>query len=67
MLTIFLSHIKILTYEIYLTLSTTDGTDYKWRTLHGLYPSVISQYSLFFFFLSLYYSHIGLYLLECQL
>ena len=50
MLTIFLSHIKILTYEIYLTLSTTDGTDYKWRTLHGLYPSVISQYSLFFFF-----------------
>ena len=49
MLTIFLSHIKILTHEIYLTLSTVDGTDYKWRTLDGLYPSVISQYSLFFF------------------
>lgn len=50
MLTIFLSHMKILTHEVYLTLSTADGIDYKWRTLDGLYPSVISQYSLFFFF-----------------
>ena len=57
-LTVFLSHIKILIEEIYLTLSTMDGTEYKQRKLGGLYPSFISQYSLFLF--SLYYSHFGL-------
>lgn len=29
MLTVFLSHIKILIEEIYLTLSTMDGIEYK--------------------------------------
>lgn len=65
MLTIFLSHIKILTYEILSNLEY-DGWN---RTINGgrcMVSTPVSSLNILFFF-SFYYSHIGLYLLECQL